>query len=114
MGGPSEGGDRHARRLASVAVATGFDPTTLADLDPVLYAEVVRAAEKRWTNTDELLATLVEQVDVLTRVTIKAHSNPKKPPRFGKPLRVKRPHDPTEKRKPFAGMPGIGGGVTRG
>ena len=67
----------------------------------------MRATGRQWSSESELLAHILETLDVLLRVTIKVHSDPKKPkPKFGKPLHYPRPHE-RDKKKPFAGMPGL-------
>jgi hypothetical protein len=60
-----------------------------------VFNAVAEAA--RWGTTEELLATLVEQIDGLTRAFITANS--KKRPNFGPPLRIPRPGQPDKPAK---------------
>lgn len=54
-------------------------------------------ASERWSVQDELLATLVEVLENLKRITITAHFEG--PHDFGPPLRIPRPFDlPPERR----------------
>lgn len=51
-----------------------------------------------WTNTEELLATLCELVDAGNRTFVKAHSKPGS--QEPKPIRITRPWQRAEPRKP--------------
>ena len=53
-----------------------------------------------WGNTEELLATLAELVDVGNRQFVAA--NTKKGARKPKPIKIRRPWDPTERRRATA------------
>ncbi len=71
----------------------GLSPSELLGLDLEVYEDVLAAANERWTHSDELLATITEQLDTLIRLTVRAHSDPKKNLNLPKPFRYPRPGD---------------------
>lgn len=55
------------------------------------------AARRRWGHTEELLATIAEELDVVIRVLITANASKK--PQFGPAYRYPRPSTVERKRK---------------
>lgn len=77
-----------------------------------LFDELSRAHRRRWTHGDELLALILEKLDQLLIVTVRAYSDPKKlsgptptPFRYPRPAAPPRRQGstPTEIRRFFRG-----------
>jgi hypothetical protein len=56
-----------------------------------MFEELASAAGERWTHSDELLLAACRMLDTLIRVTVKAHSDPARPPDLGPAFRYLRP-----------------------
>lgn len=60
-----------------------------------MFHEMATVSSHRWGHIEELLAQLTERVDILLRVTVLAHSDPKKArPQFGPSYHYPRPNEP--------------------
>lgn len=67
---------------------------TLVGLDHDALTALAESYQRRWTHSDELLATLTEQLDQLIRLTVLANA---KNPRLPKPFRYPRPGEEAPK-----------------
>ena len=74
--------------MARVSAQTGIAPQMLADLDGDVWAALVDAVDRRWTQVEEMLTFQAELLHELIRVTLGIHGR-----RTLEPLRLPRPND---------------------